>query len=937
MINLDAFQAQTPQSNTDHRNPLLPLPHEQDPFPGMHGDSNTPSFVEPLPSMIDGASNTSYQSQIAPSRIRSQTYSGGTPTLPEASLNFANDHKFSRELGFYRLQLGGADPMNPMRFDHNESARLDFPDPSQPAAIMGTSYGALGYGDAAHAPRQSRNMGEKQLMLFDDVDFDQFPITTSFENPSLGPTPLLLFDNLPQSIEALKLYFLLHNSLINQRTIGTILSVRVASSSTSKLALVEASSVETAMTLKAGFNHFDMAPGVVLYVAFARYLDVGREIQQTPTPIPAIAVSEIDSYHHENGHAHHISPSPSIRVNKAREFHRAVSPSSHTNSERRSSTDAAAVEFELIDLVVALNGGPERIDTKKITSILHHSLPFEAVEYCQKYGNLPEPVPSRQFDSARLRELKSVLEETEKFKTQPHADGATSTMPPMSQLDLEELSLSMLEELPELTYDYLGNTIVQKLFVCLDSSIVKLMMVKQIAPFFPQFSIHKNGTWAIQKIINTATSNNSCQEKSVIAQALKPYTVKLFNDQFGNYVLQTCARFGSPYNDFIFEALLDHFMEISSGRFGARCIRTLLDISREEANSCVTKEQQLIISSLIVKFARQLAVNSNGLLLINRFLDTKSDISGDERAETRYRMIIDQILPDIVTLATHKTGHLAILKVLSLPLTRICRELIVSAIFGTSTPANPEEELNNSSGSLEQILTDFCDGSLGPSLIHKLLTNPSWIDPTSVNEERNAQKSLPLEQYLFCVARVRKVLLGLNINNILPYKKLMEEVGLSSAKSTLDPFNSGKRNKRGFGRTYSKNTGQNSKGTNTSTHYSTAGMPIPANHSYYNDPNYMHYEVETQVPHNARQVPYPQHMMYRPGGPEYDSAPMYHMPPPLLEQQMFQRRQQQQQQQQQKDSAVMAQLEQLSLSSAAMGYNSQPNTPQMGDEHRSRF
>ena len=63
----------------------------------------------------------------------------------------------------------------------------------------------------------------------------------------------------------------------------------------------------------------------------------------------------------------------------------------------------------------------------------------------------------------------------------------------MSSFELEELCLAMLDELPELSYDYLGNTIVQKLFTLVESSLVKLMMVKEVAPYLTQLGIHKMG------------------------------------------------------------------------------------------------------------------------------------------------------------------------------------------------------------------------------------------------------------------------------------------------------------------------------------------------------------------------------------------------------------------------------------------------------------
>lgn len=47
--------------------------------------------------------------------------------------------------------------------------------------------------------------------------------------------------------------------------------------------------------------------------------------------------------------------------------------------------------------------------------------------------------------------------------------------------------------------------------------------------------IHKNGTWAAQKIIDCAQTP---EEVALIAQNLRAYAPPLLLDQFGNYVIQ---------------------------------------------------------------------------------------------------------------------------------------------------------------------------------------------------------------------------------------------------------------------------------------------------------------------------------------------------------------------------------------------------------------
>lgn len=52
------------------------------------------------------------------------------------------------------------------------------------------------------------------------------------------------------------------------------------------------------------------------------------------------------------------------------------------------------------------------------------------------------------------------------------------------------------------TIDYIGNTVAQRLFEkCSDD--VKTIMLQAVAPHLAAMGVHKNGTWAAQKIIDS--------------------------------------------------------------------------------------------------------------------------------------------------------------------------------------------------------------------------------------------------------------------------------------------------------------------------------------------------------------------------------------------------------------------------------------------------
>lgn len=118
-------------------------------------------------------------------------------------------------------------------------------------------------------------------------------------------------------------------------------------------------------------------------------------------------------------------------------------------------------------------------------------------------------------------------------------------------------------------------------------------MLEKIAPYLASIGVHKNGTWAAQKIIDFA---NTTEQIQLVRQHIAPYVPLLLLDQFGNYVVQCCLNKGPEHNQYIFDAIVDKCWEIGQGRFGARAVRSILE------NNIVTKEQQVNIFILIFFF-----------------------------------------------------------------------------------------------------------------------------------------------------------------------------------------------------------------------------------------------------------------------------------------------------------------------------------------------
>lgn len=113
----------------------------------------------------------------------------------------------------------------------------------------------------------------------------------------------------------------------------------------------------------------------------------------------------------------------------------------------------------------------------------------QAISYNQFQPEIPptqEPAHNRIHDAPKLREIRKRIDNQS-----------------WTQAEIESIAMEMLPEIAELSSDYLGNTVVQKLFEhCSDE--MRDAMLTEIAPHMAEIGIHKNGTWAAQKIVDVA-------------------------------------------------------------------------------------------------------------------------------------------------------------------------------------------------------------------------------------------------------------------------------------------------------------------------------------------------------------------------------------------------------------------------------------------------
>ncbi|ORY61951.1 hypothetical protein BCR35DRAFT_334920 [Leucosporidium creatinivorum] len=340
-----------------------------------------------------------------------------------------------------------------------------------------------------------------------------------------------------------------------------------------------------------------------------------------------------------------------------------------------------------------------------------------------------DPRLSRRYSSAdapRLREIRKRLD---------------------SQISVEEvdsIAYDLLEECVALSSDYIGNTLIQKIFERA-SLEARMALLERIAPHLAAIGTHKNGTWAIQKIISSVQST---EEFAIIEQNLAPFTPPLLLNDFGNYVVQGALRFGTPTNDFIFDAMVDRCWEIGSGRFGARSTRQTLENPLSSALNIKRVAIAIILNSI------PLATSSNGALLVTWLLDT-SNLPG------RYRLLAPRFSPHLAHLCTHKLASSAVLKIINQRVDPAASRMLLDAIFA------PESK------TLEDILGDQIHGT---ACITKII-NSSFVDQT----ERDSMAE-----------RVRTTLLALRVSAVPAYRKLVEELGMTyqGAPSASPPFGS---------------------------------------------------------------------------------------------------------------------------------------------------
>ncbi|KAI7891806.1 armadillo-type protein [Mucor mucedo] len=333
-----------------------------------------------------------------------------------------------------------------------------------------------------------------------------------------------------------------------------------------------------------------------------------------------------------------IPPPPPLVTNNKNSTSSSSSSSSVVNEETTATDTTSLWQNDLVQIMTQFNV-PKDICLSYVKDLKVSSVYFDSIRA------VPELSANRQFDAARLRDMRK------------RADSASK-----GNEEAEAIAQECMQDIAEISSDYIGNTVVQRLFEkC--SEDTKTQMLEKIGPHLAAISIHKNGTWATQKMIDLAKTP---EQVNLISQYLKPYIPPLLLDQFGNYAVQCCLRLGQQ-TQFIFDAMVEKVMIISQGRFGARSMRGILE------SEFISDNQQRFVASSLCQNALALATNANGALLLSWLIES-TQIDG------RMHVLATRLAPHLAQLCVHKLGSQIIYKLINQTVDEDAQTLLLEAL-----------------------------------------------------------------------------------------------------------------------------------------------------------------------------------------------------------------------------------------------------------------
>eukprot|EP00871_Galdieria_phlegrea_P001570 jgi/Galph1/2413/GphlegSOOS_G1064.1 len=170
-----------------------------------------------------------------------------------------------------------------------------------------------------------------------------------------------------------------------------------------------------------------------------------------------------------------------------------------------------------------------------------------------------------------------------------------------------------LDHLADLMVDPFGNYLCQKLFECCNEQ-QRLSILHHTSAVLAQVSMNMHGTRVVQRVMECVEVE---EQMEIVCSALAPFTPQLMKDVNGNHVIQRCLqKVGPPQNQFIFDTVVTHCIELATHRHGCCVIQRCLDYA--------TSAQKEQVCMEICENAFPLVQDAFGNYVVQYVLDLKN-------------------------------------------------------------------------------------------------------------------------------------------------------------------------------------------------------------------------------------------------------------------------------------------------------------------------
>lgn len=297
-----------------------------------------------------------------------------------------------------------------------------------------------------------------------------------------GPTRSLWLGNIPASTTTTSLVHIF-------QPFGNVESARVLTHK--NCGFINFTAAEHAIQARIALNGKEIFPGAgPTRIGFAKPSSAGSN--GTPTPNGGAYGSPSPDPHHKNAHEAPLS----------RE-----GDSSH-GANGRDSNGNNPVELPLLEdlkqdiLSIVAEFGADPAEVDGVSGCIDQAVSFN--DFAPEIPSIPEPSHNRVHDAPKLRDIRKRIDNGN-----------------CSQTEIEEIALAMLPEVAELSSDYLGNTVVQKLFEYCSEEIKETMLV-EIGPHLAEIGIRMfpRGVWFEEE------AANSLQTRTVLGLVRRSLTLR---------------------------------------------------------------------------------------------------------------------------------------------------------------------------------------------------------------------------------------------------------------------------------------------------------------------------------------------------------------------------------------------------------------------------